>query len=303
MIYTFGCSITKWYWPTWSDWIQLYEGPVTNFGYTGYSNENIYWNVLNNLDNIKKDDRVIIMWTQGHRLNLWYDKDWIDNADVLGFFPETNGRLWYSGQEPYRGMYRTHPEYQPSLTHMIIDQFRTMYNTQLLLNQIGCDYTMMIVHNPFLDTRPVYKPKFELTWHKKGIITDSEKEFARGIVKLEPIKNIIKLIDWTKFVEPVIDPLNESGYVGMWEYYFNKKEYLIYSHDTDPHPSPLVHHDYAVEKILKQNPKKSKYRKLAIDFSKKAMSMYVPPMTPDVYVAPPETEMLDTYFVKILNEL
>ena len=98
MIYTFGCSVTKWYWPTWADWLSVYQGPVTNLAFKGYGNDNIYYTLLDNLHKIKTDDQVVISWTQNHRFNYWYDQQWVQNKDIEGFFPDTNKQLWYSNK-------------------------------------------------------------------------------------------------------------------------------------------------------------------------------------------------------------
>jgi hypothetical protein len=89
----------------------------------------------------------------------------------------------------------------------------------------------------------------------------------------------------------------------MWEYFFNKKEYLIYSHDHDPHPVALTHHDFALEKILKTDPKLGRHRNKAIDISQQALKMKIPEFSESDYVASPDTELLDNQFRIILNEL
>lgn len=303
MIYTFGCSVTKWHWPTWADWLGVYQGSVTNLAYKGYGNDNIYWTLLNRLKTINREDHVIIMWSQNHRFGVWYDNDWVLEKDMAGFFPDTQGRIWFSNNEPYRGLYRTHPDYQLSLTHMIISELQTIYNTQLLLENHGCNYTMMFVHNPFLDCRPIYKPKFEFVWHKKEIISEKEVQFAKQVLDLEPVQNIVNLIDWKKFADVPKNPFDPKCYSGMWEYFFNKKDYLIYSHDHDPHPVALTQHDFALEKILQQDPKQGKFRSVAIDISKEAMSMAIPEFNDDDYVAEPEAKLLHPIFKQKLDEL
>lgn len=302
MIYTFGCSATKWYWPTWSDWLNVYKGPVTNLAYKGYGNDNIYWTIFETLPQITKDDQVVIMWSQSHRLNYWYDKEWIDQQDVLGFFPDTNGQLWFS-QKPYTGLYRTHPEYQPSFTHMLINQLQIVYNTQLLLERHGCNYKMIFVHNPFLDCRPLYSPTFQIVWDKKEIISDKELETANKIISMKPIKHLLDSISWDNFASPPIDPHDPKTYTGLWEYFFNKKEYLIYSHDSDPHPSSLTYHDLALEKILGWNYKDAPHRDTAIKISQKAMSMHIPEFDAEDYIGLPNKELLDKEFKSTLDEL
>ena len=302
MIYTFGCSVTKWYWPTWADWLSVYQGPVTNLAFKGYGNDNIYYTLLDNLHKIKTDDQVMIMWTQNHRFNYWYDQQWIQNKDIEGFFPDTNKQLWYSNKQ-LTGLYRTHPDYMPSLTHMIVHMFQTIYNTQLLLEQHGCNYKMMFVHNPFLDTRPVYSSEFKMTWTEKQIISNTEMEVAREIVALKPFSNLLDRINWENFVSAPADPYDPFLYTGMWEYFFNKKEYLIYAHDTDPHPATLVYHDFALDKILGWGYKNAPYRNIAKDISFESLDMPMPEFTQQDFIGAPDTELLRRNIKDKLNEL
>ena len=303
MIYTLGCSAAKWYWPTWADWLQVYKGPVRNFGYKAYGNDNIYWTILNNLKNFRSDDEIYIMWTQNHRLGQWYDTDWINNKDILDFFPNTKGKIWYTDEENYRGMYRVHPDFMPSLTQMIVYQFQTILSTQLILDKFNLKYTMMFLQNPFLDVRPIFSPKFEMVWHKKQIISEQEQIFSDALLKLEPVSNLIKLIDWDKFIDAPNDPMQSATYYGLWEYFFNKKEYLIYRHDTDKHPVSLAYHDYALEKICKQNPKKGKFRSTAVQITQQVMSRPIPGFTAYDFVAHPDSNLLFDDYKKILDEL
>jgi len=302
MIYTFGCSVTKWYWPTWADWLSVYKGPVTNLAYKGYGNDNIYYTLLDTIDKIKTSDQVMIMWTQNHRFNYWYDQQYVEQHDIKKFFPKTDGELWYSNK-PYTGMYRTHPNYMPSLTHMMFDEFRTIYNTQLLLEQHGCDYKMMFVHNPFLDCRPIYSPTFKMTWTKKEIISEKELEVAKEAVALKPFNNLLKRINWENFASAPTDPFDPLTYTGMWEYFFNKKEYLIYAHDTDPHPATLVYHDFALDKILGWEFRDSPHRQIAKDMSYESLSMPMPEFTQQDFIGKPETLLLRKNLNNKLNEL
>ena len=303
MIYTFGCSATKWHWPTWADWLEVYAGPVTNCGYKGYSNDNIYWTLLEKILGISPNDHVIIMWTQNHRMSTWYDEDWINEKDVKGFFPNTNGKLWFTESQDYRGMYRTHPDYQPSLTQFVVNQFQTIYNTQLLLEKHNCNYTMLFFHNPFLDCRPKYLPDFQIVWDKKTTtgITKEEIDFAKHVLSLKPIKKLFDLINWDKFETAPNDRFEPTDYSGIVEYAINKK-YLLYSHDNDPHPVALASHDFALEKILKVDPRFGQHRNTAIDISRQAMTIEIPKFTEYDYVADPTDKLLDSQFYNILNK-
>ena len=304
MIYTFGCSTTKWVWPTWADWLSAYGHEVTNLAYRGYSNQNIYWAIMDRIQTFTPEDHIIIIWTQNHRINLWYDQTWIHEKDCLGFFPDTEGKLWYTQDDPYLGMYRTHPDYQTSFTHMVIDQFQPILQTQLLLDRIGCKYTMLFAINPWSDCRPVFKPQYKIqNWDNRQGLTKEETAHAKKIININPIRNLLGEINWDKFIDAPGDPLNPKDYTGLCEYFFTKKEFVILKHSVDHHPNPLAHHDYLLEKILKQDPKQGKYRDLAEKMSIESMDMEIPEFTQDDYVAPPTAKLLAQHFEEIFANL
>lgn len=303
MIYTFGCSMTKWYWPTWADWLQVYDQPVTNLAFKGYGNSNFYWGIMDRINTFTPDDHIIVAWTQNHRLNVWYDRYWVDEKDVLGFFPDTNGRLWYSDKTPYTGLYRTHPEYQTSYTNMVVDNLQLMLSTQMLLEKVGCKYTMVTVNNPWWDGRPIYSPKFQTTWHDKSRTEESDIEVANSITELAPIRNLLNQIDWSKYANAPINPLNPKQYSGIWEYYIGNKEYVMLKHAYDHHPNTLAHHDFLLEVILKQDPKQGQHRQLAKQLAEDAVDMYIPTFDDADFVAQNETPMLDIKYKTILEGL
>ena len=281
MIYTLGCSFTKWFWPTWADWLQEYQGPVTNLAWPGASNETMYWELLNRSDTITTHDQVYIMLTGNNRASTWYDKEWIEHNDVMGFFPNQDGQLEF-GVDKWRGMYRLHPDHDVSLTEMIINNFNVIFQMQNLLENIGCNYKFVFWQNPWFDIRPVIKPNWQYSWPSKNTLTTVEFNTAQSILKILPVRKLLCLIKWQNFyLSPsnVFDPLTYSG---MWEYR-NKKlknpEHVKYAH-TDPHPDSLIQHDFLTEIMLnkvdnkiRENAKRCALNSLLhdIDFSKHAL--------------------------------
>lgn len=287
MIYTLGASFTKWYWPTWSDWLNVYNGPVTNWAFAGYGNQHIHWILLDKLNHITPDDEIIIMWGTSNNNTQWYDREWVNEYQCEGFFPQTNGRLWFTKDKPWLGMYKFHPEHNISLSQMIIGNFHTVLQTQLLLDKIGCKYKMAWSQNPWLDIRPTFKPEFDYNWDKKSVITPMEYENAMDILELHPVQTLLNQIDWNKFVEPVtiFDP---TTYTGIWEFGLSKKEYVLANHISDNHPNTLVAHDYLVEKIY---PQVSKYKDIAKQVASQCEDMYIPEFKSTDYVAEPDEKM------------
>ena len=271
MIYTLGCSFTKWYWPTWSDWLAVYTNQlITNWAYPGLTNTAIYYKLLSNVASITPDDKIYIMWTGNSRACQWYDHEWINQHDCHGFFPERE--LWF-GQSKYTGLYKTHLDYLPSFTHMVVDNLNIIFNTQLLLDRIGCEYHMMFWQNPWLDVRETFKPSFDILWNKKQNISSRELEQAKSIMSIKPVANILENLDWSKFVAPP-DSINQpEQYVGLWEHMLSRPELMILSHDKDPHPNTAVHHDWLVEKVLELSPR---YTEIAVDLAERVQNIDIP---------------------------
>ena len=270
MIYTLGCSFTKWYWHTWSDWLSEYStDTVINLAWPGRSNQTQYWELLSRSKDITQDDTVIIMLSGSNRVTTWYDRDWIDQRDCQGFFPAA-GRLECS-PVPWRGLYRTHPDHETSLTHMIVDNFSTIYQIQHLLNQIGCRYHMVFWQNPWFDVRPtVTNDSWRYRWDSCNQLSSIELNTASEILKIPAVSNLLSLVDWNRFCMPPKDPQDPQSYQGLWEYKIARQctqEYLECVH-SDPHPDALIQHDFLVEIILGQslqnNSTRARARELAL---------------------------------------
>lgn len=276
MIYTLGCSFTKWCWPTWSDWIASYQSqPVKNLAHSGYTNSLIYYQLLQISENLCQDDCVYVMWTGSSRICEWYDLDSIVQRDCLRFFPETDGQLWFGHDVPYLGMYKSHPDRLPSLSHMQIEMFNTILQTQRLLNQVGCSYKMMFWQNPWCDSREIFKPQFLTTWQNKSSLTAGEINQANCVMSLSIVQAILKQIKWERFIAVGDDPSDPMSYNGLWEYTLGSKELVSMAHQTDPHPNTLAHHDWAVEFLCdKANPH---LRDSAYQLARSLRNIVIPP--------------------------
>ena len=74
--FSFGCSFTRWCWPTWSDYIGLNFDEYYNYGCGGADNKNILYRLLQADKKYKftSDDTIMIMFTSFNRLS-YVDKD------------------------------------------------------------------------------------------------------------------------------------------------------------------------------------------------------------------------------------
>jgi len=247
MIYTLGDSFTKWYWPTWSDWLAKYlDQPVTNLAYSGFTNELIYYQLMNLKSQLTKTDKIYIMWTGSNRVCEWYDREYVTQNNCAGFFPPTNGKLWFTTKTVWQGLYKTRPDRAPSLTEMIIDNFDIVLKTQWLLDSVGCDYQMMFWQNPWLDTRDTFVPTYQSTWEQRQGITKSELQNAMDILDLPLVCNMLQSINWQKFAGAPGDITNPRQYQGLREFVTSDRELVLLNHNSDPHPNTLAHHDWTV---------------------------------------------------------
>lgn len=293
MIYTFGSSLTKYYWPTWADWLGVYQGAVTNLSYTGYDNQIVYYNILNQIDDITKDDTVYVMWPSNTTMSIWYDDAWIEKNNCRGFFPNQEGKLVFSDQTPWMGMYKQHPDHLCSFTHFLIQNLQSIFNSQLLLDRIGCQYTMMFNINPWIDVRPSYNGNVYTTiWDTIIDINEDSVDHARQLLTIQPIKQLVDKINWDRCIGIPDDLTDLKNYSGILEYDFANKEYVVLKNTNDVHPTPLAHHDYLLEKILGRDPKSGMYRDRAIEISKQAMQLVVPKFSVEDHTATPNTPML-----------
>jgi hypothetical protein len=71
-LYTFGCSFTRYYWPTWADMLGQSYDHFENWGNSGLGNRAILERLTECIvhNNISKDDTVIIQWSEFHRFDF-----------------------------------------------------------------------------------------------------------------------------------------------------------------------------------------------------------------------------------------
>ena len=75
-LFTFGCSFTRWHWPTWNDYIGLNFDEYYTLGCGGADNKHILYKLLQADRKYKftSDDCVMVMFTSFNRLS-YVDKD------------------------------------------------------------------------------------------------------------------------------------------------------------------------------------------------------------------------------------
>ena len=82
--FTFGCSFTRYKWPTWADIIKQEIPETINYGKAGAGNLYISNQLVeaNLRYNFNKDDLVIIMWSSVTREDRYRNEDWITSGNI-----------------------------------------------------------------------------------------------------------------------------------------------------------------------------------------------------------------------------
>jgi len=84
-IFTFGCSWTRHWWPTWADIIRYsVDVPVYNWGYGGIGNVGIFHRMLecDLKNNFTQDDLILVNWTSWTRNDNFIDS-WCGDGNVF----------------------------------------------------------------------------------------------------------------------------------------------------------------------------------------------------------------------------
>jgi|APSaa5957512535_1039671.scaffolds.fasta_scaffold52873_1 hypothetical protein len=125
---TFGCSFTKYMYPTWADIIALEYDEFDNWGHLGGGNHLMMYSLSECMarGKISSSDTVIIMWTSVGREDRFINGEWSNEGSV----------------------------YNSSYTDKMIKEFTdpngylltnlgTINAVKLMLDAIGCNYTFL----------------------------------------------------------------------------------------------------------------------------------------------------------------
>lgn len=91
-LFTFGCSFTRYHWPTWADIIAKDFDYYENWGMSGGGNHYIFNSLVecNHRHKFSKNDTVIIMWTNIARDDRYIQDRWVCPGNI--FHPNKNNK-------------------------------------------------------------------------------------------------------------------------------------------------------------------------------------------------------------------
>jgi hypothetical protein len=126
-LFTFGCSFTRYCWPTWADILGREYEHFENWGQSGAGNQFIFNSLIEcNLKNkLSPDDTIIIMWSNVFRQDRYIDRKW-DLAGNLAQIPMNPVLENIRDMHDFRGYY--------------IRDLATISAAYTILNSIGCKF-------------------------------------------------------------------------------------------------------------------------------------------------------------------
>ena len=81
-LFTFGCSLTSYKWPTWADILGREYDYFENWGSCGVGNQYIFNSLIEAVitRQITSEDTVMIMWTNFSRWDYYQDRRWYSSV-------------------------------------------------------------------------------------------------------------------------------------------------------------------------------------------------------------------------------
>ena len=152
-LFTFGCSHTLYYWPTWADMIGLEYDIHYNFGRPGLGNFAILNNVIRVIDHFKitKEDTILILLTS------W------DRIDYLGDYETWDGLGGITGDEALEVFGETFiKNHISNVPYELERTFTYVKILKTILSNLGCKFK---IKNAFPNENPSDLGKNEMLRH------------------------------------------------------------------------------------------------------------------------------------------
>ena len=137
-LFTYGCSYTNYHWPTWADYLGYFFDSYEKNGKAACGNRYIFNRICKDvfMNNITKDDTIIVQWTGLGRNDYVRDGEWKCQGDV------------FDSSEIYDDDYI---EKYFSFNHHVTELVGYYRMLISLFNSIGCNYRFLHMMNPQVD--------------------------------------------------------------------------------------------------------------------------------------------------------
>jgi hypothetical protein len=241
-LYTFGCSVTQFIWPTWADILGREFDSFENWGKAGSGNLYIFNSVLECIkrNNLTNKDTVIIMWSGITRVDYYHTNDW-----------QPQGGDFNLVKTDIRGHEIINFAYMEAIK-VILDKLKIPYKMFSMSEFVKDDN----VYDFYKNTIDLIEPS-GLIWSNKTISFDKSRiknSYFFEIIKRNYNRN--KGSSWPKFDDYFVNPSIVTD-KKIAEEIKNTvdhfaKGYKILSSELvieDSHPGPLEHLRFLQEKL------------------------------------------------------
>lgn len=218
-LFTFGCSYTRYYWPTWASILGREYEYFENWGHPGVGNRAILEKLSECLTNneITENDTIIIQWSDFHRFDVHMPmpllpEGWAQGGNML--LAEDFDKTWISSVWNEKSY--------------VMHTLNFISLAMMLLESLPCKWYMTSIHDI-----------------KKDVLTNPDSTMKSDFV------NYLKMFEHKNWLMP----MNEF----LAKFDFPIKELINDKRETekDLHPIPIAHYAWLNEvlaPVVKKNP-------------------------------------------------
>lgn len=266
-LFTFGCSFTRYKWPTWADIMAQEFDDFENWGKPGMGNHFILYSLIEciNRRKLTKFDTVAIMWTGVAREDYYANNHWL-----------SGGNMFESPK--YLNLDRHQIEKFIDMNGLLIKNFSIIDAVKKILDSIGCKYYFLSMtplegvydligrikeklnlFNFFTSTDSqikqlysetlniIHKSVFEIIYNYNWNYNTIDYDVEQFIIDNENQYNIMKGTSWPDSFRECFAKRNlikDKFIKNEIDIFFNSISRIV----RDPHPKPLEHFEY-LEKL------------------------------------------------------
>jgi hypothetical protein len=249
-LFAFGCSFTRYYWPTWADILSQDIPYYENWGWGGAGNLYISNAIMeaNNRHKFTKDDLIVVMWSQKGREDRYVNNEWMVTPGAM--LEERYGTDWIKRFYDDRGA--------------VIRDLALIQSTQIYLDTLDCDWINMAINsfaNGDVDKIRKNAPgyfKGKADWN--DVIIELHQGTISSLLKNQDVLNCYKDV-FLKIKPSVFNILQDT------------KEYRLRGrpNNGDGHPTPAEILKY-LDLVFPDNTISSKAREYAASFEEQIWS-------------------------------
>ena len=268
-LFTFGCSLTQFFYPTWADLLIWHFGDKLekseNWGKSGAGNQYIFTRIFeaDSIYNFTKDDIIIVQWTSMLRDDRWIEGTGWHNAGNL-----------YHGQLKHEPMTLNNFDYRDQYqwadqVHCVMRDCAMIASIEIFLKQKGCKYIKFAYadhYNNLTDKNSKLDYTEPLTPSSVNGVLNQYKNYLTS--------DAPAIMDWNGY-----NPKDPEKYVDSRPMTLANMEDTLEEARAEMHPLPFEYLKYLEEYILPllgETELNEKAIKLAEHYQTKITENYLP---------------------------